>query len=87
MLIRRHILEAIATGRVQCAFRRWERPTVKTGGTLKTAIGLLRIDRVAQVSLASISAKDAQLAGYEKRKPGYELSPRGMRFLQLLEHQ
>ena len=68
MLIRQHILEAIATGRVQRVFRRWERPTVKSGGTLKTAIGLLRIDRVAQVSLASISAQDVQLAGYETKE-------------------
>ena len=41
---------------------------MKTGGTLKIAIGLLRIDRVAQVSLASISAKDAQLAGYKTKE-------------------
>lgn len=68
MLIRRHILEAIAVGKVRCAFRRWERPTVKTGGTLKTAAGLLRIDRIAPVTLASISAADAKLAGYGTRE-------------------
>ena len=68
MLIRQYILEAIATGRVQCVFRRWERPTVKSGGTLKTPIGLLRIDRIAQVSLASISAQDVQLVGYETKE-------------------
>lgn len=67
MLIRQAILKSIAAGEVHCAFRRWTRPTVKTGGTLKTSIGVLRIDAVTQVPLTSITAQDARKAGYETR--------------------
>ena len=48
---------------------------VKTGGTLKTAIGLLRIDGVARVSLASVSAKNAQLTSDETRQELLVISP------------
>jgi hypothetical protein len=64
MLIRRQQLEAIAAGRVSLAFRRWRRPTVKAGGTLRTAIGVLAIDSVEVVDPKSITASDAKAAGY-----------------------
>lgn len=67
MLIRQSILELIAAGKVECAFRRWARPTVKTGGTLMTSIGVLRVDEVAKVPLASITARDARKAGYDTK--------------------
>ncbi len=67
MLIRQSILKLIAAGKVQCAFRRWERPTVKTGGTLRTSVGVLRIDAVAKVPLASLTARDARKAGYDTK--------------------
>ena len=44
MLIRREFLEKIASGNVDLAFRRWRRPTVKSGGRLRTAIGMLAIE-------------------------------------------
>ena len=40
MLLTRTVLESIAAGSVSLVFRRWRRPTVKTGGILQTAIGL-----------------------------------------------
>ena len=64
MLIRKDILEQIKAGTVSLAFRCWQRPTVKAGGSLKTAIGLLAIHAVDQVSLQSISKADAKKAGY-----------------------
>ncbi|MEM8602726.1 MAG: hypothetical protein AAGF24_02680 [Cyanobacteria bacterium P01_H01_bin.121] len=64
MLIRRPILERIKAGNVTLAFRRWQRPTVKAGGTLKTAVGLLSIQSIQEVSLGSITERDAQDAGY-----------------------
>ena len=42
MLIRRDVLEAIERGEISLQFRRWSRPTVKPGGTLKTRLGILR---------------------------------------------
>lgn len=64
MLFRKKFLEAIALGKVHLAFRRWRRPTVKSGGTLKTAAGLIRIDSIAQVPISSLSRKDAVHAGF-----------------------
>nr|WP_042186993.1 ASCH domain-containing protein [Kibdelosporangium sp. MJ126-NF4]CEL17732.1 hypothetical protein [Kibdelosporangium sp. MJ126-NF4]CTQ91044.1 hypothetical protein [Kibdelosporangium sp. MJ126-NF4] len=65
MLIRQNVLALIRAGEVTLAFRRWRRPTVKAGGTLKTAVGVLAIDSVEPVPLRRITAKDARLAGYK----------------------
>jgi hypothetical protein len=55
---------AIAEGRVDVVFRRWARPTVRTGGTLRTAEGVLDIVEVAPISLDAVSDADAVRAGY-----------------------
>lgn len=65
MLLRRHVLERIAAGEVDLAFRRWTRPTVKTGGSLRTAVGLLQIERVERVPIEQITEDDARRAGFE----------------------
>lgn len=51
MLFKKAFLEKIRDGRVTLAFRRWRRPTVKSGGTLLTAVGELPIVSVTQVAL------------------------------------
>lgn len=63
MLLKRPILDRIVAGEIDLAFRRWTRPTVKTGGALRTQAGLLQIDRVAPVSVEDITEGDAQRAG------------------------
>lgn len=65
MLLKRAALEAIRDGRVSLVFRKWRRPTVKPGGTLKTAIGVLAIERVDPVS--HVTDADAKRAGYTSR--------------------
>jgi len=67
MLIRRAILERIRSGEVTLAFRRWRRATVKTGGTLKTAIGVLAIKRVEQTTERAITNVQARQAGYDDK--------------------
>ena len=67
MLIRRVDLDRIVAGEVTLAFRRWRRPTVKAGGTLRTAVGMLRIDAVEEVRDASITNADARAAGFASR--------------------
>lgn len=62
MLIRVTDWERIRAGEVTLAFRRWKRPTVKAGGTLKSALGLLAIDAVDVVK--SISRAEAVAAGF-----------------------
>lgn len=64
MLIGRGVLERIACGEVTLAFRRWRRPTVRAGGTLRTAVGVLAISSVRVVDPARISLADARRAGY-----------------------
>ena len=65
MLFRNHFLQGIRRGEVTLAFRRWRRPSVRSGGTLKTAIGVVRIGAVRQVPESSITTRDARAAGYE----------------------
>lgn len=63
MLLRKSVLDGIEQGNIDLVFRRWTRPTVKTGGTLRTQLGLLQIDLVERVELVAISEEDARRAG------------------------
>lgn len=65
MLFKQDTLDRIAAGAVTLAFRRWKRPTVKAGGSLRTAVGILAIDGVEAVEEQSITAGDARRAGFE----------------------
>jgi hypothetical protein len=64
MLFKQKHLGGIKSGKLRLAFRCWRRPTVKTGGTLKTAVGVVAIDAVERARLEDLTAKDAKLAGY-----------------------
>lgn len=64
MLFKQHILDGIAGGRITAAFRCWRKPTVKSGGTLHTAVGLLAIDEVAAIAPESLKLADAKAAGF-----------------------
>ncbi len=68
VIIRRRFLDGIQKGTVTLAFRRWRRPSVKSGGTLLTAVGMLHIRDVSHASLESISNADARRAGYASRE-------------------
>ena len=65
MMFRRETLARIETGEITSAFRKWRRPSVKSGGTLKTSIGLLSIDSVERVSGSEITDAEAVSAGYD----------------------
>jgi hypothetical protein len=65
MLFQQSFLDGIRSGTITLAFRRWRRPTVRSGGTLLTPVGELEIRAVSQVALDRISQKEATLAGYE----------------------
>ncbi len=64
MLFRRHTLDGISRGDVTLAFRRWKRPTVKAGGRVRTAAGVVRIGDVTVCEPATLSARDAAAAGF-----------------------
>lgn len=63
MLLKVAHLEAIRRGKVSLVFRRWKKPSVKTGGTLNTAVGQLAIDEVAEIDPAAITDAEAIAAG------------------------
>jgi hypothetical protein len=64
VLLRQTVLAQIREGTITQQFRRWRRPTVKPGGRLTTAIGVLAIDAVEPVEPAALTAADAAAAGY-----------------------
>jgi len=64
MLIKLEVLEAIKRGDITLQFRRWTRPSVRPGGTLKTKVGLLRIGRIDEMQPADVTAADVRKAGF-----------------------
>lgn len=65
MLIKLDVLEAIKRGEITLQFRRWTRPSVKPGGTLKTRVGLLGIGSITEMSPDNVTAADAKKAGFK----------------------
>ncbi|MBT8462294.1 MAG: hypothetical protein KJO44_07185 [Gemmatimonadetes bacterium] len=64
MLLNQATLRGIEDGSITLAFRRWRRPTVKTGGTLLTSIGQLSVESVDEVALDAIAEWEAIAAGF-----------------------
>jgi hypothetical protein len=56
-------LAAIRAGDVDVAFRRWERPRVRVGTRMRTAVGLVEVTSVDRVPVRSLTAADARRAG------------------------
>jgi hypothetical protein len=67
MILDRNTLDRIARGDVTLAFRRWRRPTVRSGGTLLTPRGQLQIGDVAVIDIDAITEDEARRAGYKSR--------------------
>ena len=64
MLFPARVWPGLVDGSVTVAFRRWKRPSVKSGGTLHSRAGLLSIDEVRPITVDDITAPDARSAGY-----------------------
>lgn len=65
MLLTRAVLDAIVTNEISLVFRRWQKPTVKTGGRLRTVVGVLAIDAVERVEPSDITDDQARQAGFK----------------------
>ena len=63
MLFRADILQGIAAGRVTLAFRRWRRTPPAEGARLRTAVGVLSLDRVTSVDEGDITPDDVRRTG------------------------
>ena len=68
MLFRQAALDGIREGRITLAFRRWLRPTVRTGGTLMLPIGQIQIVDVKQITEDDVTEADARHAGHATRQ-------------------
>lgn len=77
MLIRPATLAQIRTGEITLVFRRWKRPTVRTGGTLRTGIGVLSIVDVAAIDETRIRDADVRRAGYGTKEAILQDLPSG----------
>ena len=81
MLLKQETLRGIESGSISLAFRRWRRPTVKTGGSLLTPIGQLAIESVEVVDLEDITQTDAMAAGFpdvESLRSQLQRQPEGL---------
>jgi hypothetical protein len=64
MLISKPVAEGVRAGTVTQAFRRWDAPRVKVGGTQLTSAGLVRFDGCTEVTdLDQLTEEDAERAG------------------------
>lgn len=66
MLFRQDILQGIADGRVTLAFRRWRRPPPADGSSLRSPVGVLRLDRVTIVEEGDITPDDVRRTGMSR---------------------
>ena len=65
MLFSSHLHDGIRSGQVTVAFRRWTRPTVSEGGTLRSPVGVLHIDELAAIEPDAITDDEARAAGHD----------------------
>ena len=68
MLFPGPILDAIREGRVDLAFRRWDRARVLPGSRVRTRVGVLEILRVERVGRSSIGDEEARRSGAASRE-------------------
>lgn len=68
MLFKSPVLDGIKAGRITLAFRCWTKPTVRTGGSLRTPVGVLAIEEVETIGVDDISGEDARRAGFDTRE-------------------
>lgn len=90
MLLKLDLLERIKAGEVGLVFRRWSRPTVKAGGTLKTKLGVLSILSITDTTPEAVTDEEARRAGFadvadfrrwlDTMKPGHLFQRIAVRF-------
>jgi len=68
MIFKLYHLLGIKSGRITLAFRKWQKPGVKAGSTMRNEMGVIRVVDVEPVSISSITDADAVKAGYDSRE-------------------
>ncbi len=64
MMLSIAVLRGVAGGRVDRAFRRWERPRVKVGGSQRTGLGVIGFTSVETCERDTLTEEDAERAGF-----------------------
>jgi hypothetical protein len=64
MLFRTKDLEAIMSGRITTAFRRWRKVGAKPGSQQRTQLGMVTIDSVEEIDPRTLTEADAKAANY-----------------------
>ena len=68
LLFKKPFWEGLQSGAITLTFRRWQKPHVKPRGRYRChPIGVLEVDAIALVTVGSITAEDAQRAGFASR--------------------
>ena len=67
MLFKKRFWPGLADGSITLAFRRWKKPTVKVNGTLRSPGGLLAIEALDEVTVASITVEQARASGFDSK--------------------
>ena len=68
VLFKERFWAGLRSGSLTVAYRRWKRPSVKTGGTLVSPGGLLGIDSVEAIDGTRVDDAAAREAGYASRE-------------------
>ena len=69
LLFKKPFWEGLQSGAITLTFRRWQKPHVKPRGRYRChPIGVLEVDAIELVTVASITAHDAQRAGFPSRE-------------------
>jgi hypothetical protein len=68
LLFKKPFWEGLTGGAITLTFRRWQKPHVKAGGRYRChPIGVLEVDDVRRVRVASITDAEAERAGFSSR--------------------
>ncbi len=68
LLFKKPFWEGLQSGAITLTFRRWQKPHVRPHGRYRChPIGVLEVDAVSLVTVASITESDAALAGFSTR--------------------
>jgi hypothetical protein len=68
LLFKKPFMAGLVSGAITLTYRRWQKPHVKPGGRYRChPIGVLQVDTVDLVAVASITAADATRSGFDTR--------------------
>lgn len=68
MLFKLNHLQGIKSGEITLAFRKWQKPCVRIGTQINTAIGLIEIRDIQSIDEKDITNDDATNAGYSNKE-------------------